>query len=114
LLKALLTAAEHIDNTEVLVPYLQNLGRGHRKYGTRPEYYPAVGECLIGALGKYASHIWDAETETAWVRSYTTISQVMIDASAADQLVAPAWWNGEIVAHDLRTPDVAVVTVRPD
>jgi NAD(P)H-flavin reductase/hemoglobin-like flavoprotein len=114
LLRALLTAAEHIDNAEVLVPYLQNLGRGHRKYGTRPEYYPAVGECLIGALGKYASHLWDAETETAWVRAYTTISQVMIDASAADQLVAPAWWNGEIVAHDLRTPDVAVVTIRPD
>ncbi|MEU1276496.1 globin domain-containing protein [Streptomyces sp. NPDC005799] len=114
LLRALLTAAEHIDRAEVLVPYLQNLGRGHRKYGTRPEHYPAVGECLIGALSTYASHIWDAETETAWVRAYTTMSQVMIDASAADQLVAPAWWNGEIVAHDLRTPDVAVVTVRPD
>jgi len=114
LLKALLTAAEHIDNTEVLVAYLQNLGRGHRKYGTRAEHYPAVGECLIGALSKYASGVWDAETEAAWVRTYTTISQVMIDAAAADELRAPAWWYAEIVAHDLRTPDVAVVTVRPD
>ena len=114
LLKALLTAAEHIDNTEVLVAYLQNLGRGHRKYGTRAEHYPAVGECLIGALSKYASGIWDAEMEAAWVRAYTTISQVMIDAAAADALRAPAWWYAEIVAHDLRTPDVAVLTVRPD
>ncbi|MEU7663900.1 globin domain-containing protein [Streptomyces lincolnensis] len=114
LLKALLTAAEHIDNTEVLVAYLQNLGRGHRKYGTRAEHYPAVGECLIGALSKYASGIWNAETEAAWVRTYTTISQVMIDAAAADELRAPAWWYAEVVAHDLRTPDVAVVTVRPD
>nr|WP_200812077.1 globin domain-containing protein [Streptomyces sp. 3213.3] len=114
LLKALLTAAEHIDNTEVLVAYLQNLGRGHRKYGTRPEHYPAVGECLIGALNKYASDVWDAETEAAWVRAYTTISQVMIDAAAADELRAPAWWNAEVVAHDLRTRDIAVVTVRPD
>ncbi|MFF4800197.1 globin domain-containing protein [Streptomyces sp. NPDC001351] len=114
LLKALLTAAEHIDNTEVLVAYLQNLGRGHRKYGTRAEHYPAVGECLIAALSKYASGIWDAEMEAAWVRAYTTISQVMIDAAAADELRAPAWWYAEIVAHDLRTPDVAVVTVRPD
>src|ERR1044072_4819630 len=48
LLRALLTAAEHIDNAEVLVPYLQNLGRGHRKYGTRAESYQAVGACLIG------------------------------------------------------------------
>ncbi|WP_328872517.1 FAD-binding oxidoreductase [Streptomyces sp. NBC_00287] len=114
LLKALLTAAEHIDNTEVLVAYLQNLGRGHRKYGTRAEHYPAVGECLIGALSKYASAIWDAETEAAWVRTYTTISQVMIDAAATDELRAPAWWYAEVVSHDLRTPDVAVVTVRPD
>ncbi|MEU9364909.1 globin domain-containing protein [Streptomyces avermitilis] len=114
LLKALLTAAEHIDNTEVLIAYLQNLGRGHRKYGTRPEHYPAVGECLIGALSRYASGIWDEETEAAWVRAYTTISQVMIDAAAADELRAPAWWYAEVVSHDLRTPDIAVITVRPD
>ncbi|MFF1717866.1 globin domain-containing protein [Streptomyces sviceus] len=114
LLRALLTAVQHIDNPPVLVDYLQNLGRGHRKYGTRAEHYPAVGECLIGALSKYASGSWDRETEAAWVRAYTTISQVMIDAAAADELRAPAWWFAEIVSHDLRTPDVAVVTVRPD
>ncbi|WP_234443034.1 globin domain-containing protein [Streptomyces cellulosae] len=113
LLKALLTAAEHIDNTEILVDYLQNLGRGHRKYGTQAEHYPAVGECLIGALSKYSPG-WDTDTEGAWVRAYTTISQVMIDAAAADELRAPAWWYAEVVSHDLRTPDVAVVTVRPD
>ncbi|MFJ8592148.1 globin domain-containing protein [Streptomyces sp. NPDC093598] len=114
LLRALLTAAEHIDNKDVLVDYLQNLGRGHRKYGTRAEHYPAVGECLIGALSKYAAGVWNAEMEAAWVRAYTTISQVMIDAAAADELRAPAWWYAEIVTHELRTPDVAVVTVRPD
>ncbi|MGW0737430.1 globin domain-containing protein [Streptomyces sp. NPDC002851] len=114
LLKALLTAAEHIDNTDVLVAYLKNLGRGHRKYGTQPEHYPAVGEALIGSLSRYASAVWDEETEAAWVRAYTTISQVMIDAAAEDELRAPAWWFGEIVSHDLRTSDVAVITIRPD
>ncbi|MFJ8466410.1 globin domain-containing protein [Streptomyces swartbergensis] len=114
LLRALLTAAEHIDNTDVLVDYLQNLGRGHRKYGTRAEHYPAVGECLIGALSKYAAGVWDEEMEAAWIRTYTTISQIMIDAAAADELRAPPWWYAEIVTHDLRTPDVAVITVRPD
>lgn len=114
LLRALLTAAEHIDDTDVLVAYLENLGRGHRKYGTQAEHYPAVGECLIGALSRYASAIWDEETEAAWVRTYTTISQIMIDSAAEDELRAPAWWFAEIVAHDLRTSDIAVVTVRPD
>ncbi|WP_086784444.1 globin domain-containing protein [Streptomyces caniscabiei] len=114
LLKALLTAAEHIDNTPVLVDYLQNLGRGHRKYGTQAEHYPAVGECLIGALSRYAKESWNDETEAAWVRVYTTISQVMIDAAAADELRSPPWWLAEVVSHDLRTADTAVLTVRPN
>jgi NAD(P)H-flavin reductase/hemoglobin-like flavoprotein len=114
LLKALLTTAEHLDNTPVLVDYLRNLGRGHRKYGTRAEHYPALGECLIDALSTYAASVWSPETEAAWVRAYRTMSQVMIDAAAADELRSPAWWHAEIVAHDLRTADVAVLTVRPD
>ncbi|MEU5399684.1 globin domain-containing protein [Streptomyces sp. NPDC005963] len=114
LLKALLTAAEHMDNPAVLTEYLQHLGRGHRKYGTQAAHYPAVGEALLGALGRYATQTWGPETEAAWVRTYTTISQIMIDAAAENEMQAPAWWHAEVVSHDLRTPDIAVVTVRPD
>ncbi|GHE42161.1 oxidoreductase [Streptomyces longispororuber] len=114
LLAALLTAAEHIDDGDALAEHLGHLGRGHRKYGTRSVHYPAVGECLIGALTRYASASWDDETEAAWVRTYTTISQIMIDAAAEDELRAPAWWYAEVVSHDPRTSDIAVITVRPD
>ncbi|TXS55949.1 flavohemoprotein [Streptomyces sp. t39] len=114
LLKALLTAAEHMDDSAVLTEYLQHLGRGHRKYGTQPAHYPAVGEALLGALAQYATRTWDSAAEAAWVRTYTTISQIMIDAAAENELHAPAWWDAEVVSHDLRTPDIAVVTVRPD
>ncbi|MEU8679733.1 globin domain-containing protein [Streptomyces sp. NPDC048611] len=114
LFKALLTAAQHVDDAEVLSAYLANLGRGHRKYGTQPDHYPAVGECLLNALARYATTSWDPETQAAWVRAYTAISQIMIDAAAEDEAVAPAWWQAEVVSHELRTPDIAVVTVRPD
>lgn len=114
LFKALLTAAQHVDDADVLTAYLANLGRGHRKYGTLPDHYPAVGECLLAALGRYATSNWGPETEAAWVRAYTAISQIMIDAASADEAVAPAWWHAEVVSHELRTPDIAVVTVRPD
>ncbi|MCB5178065.1 globin domain-containing protein [Streptomyces sp. SMC 277] len=114
LLKALLTAAEHIDDPDVLLPYLRRLGTGHRKYGTLPQHYPAVGEALIHALTRYAERSWGPETEAAWVRAYTSISQIMIDAAAEDELKSPAWWHAEVVSHDLRTPDIAVLTVRPD
>ncbi|MFE0187022.1 globin domain-containing protein [Streptomyces sp. NPDC058989] len=114
LFKALLTAAQHVDNGEVLTAYLSNLGRGHRKYGTQPDHYPAVGECLLRSLARYATSSWDPETEAAWVRAYTAISQIMIDAAAEDEAVAPPWWQAEVVSHELRTPEIAVVTVRPD
>ncbi|MEU6979195.1 MULTISPECIES: globin domain-containing protein [unclassified Streptomyces] len=114
LFKALLTAATHAEDTATLTAYLTGLGRGHRKYGTLPEHYPAVGECLIGALAQHAPHSWGPRTEAAWVGAYTAISQIMIDAAAQDELRAPAWWQAEVVAHEPRTADVAVVTVRPD
>ncbi|MDJ0466174.1 globin domain-containing protein [Streptomyces sp. H27-C3] len=114
LLKALLTAAEHIDNSAVLTEYLRNLGRGHRKYGTQSAHYPAVGEALLGALSRYATTTWDSETEAAWIRTYTAISQIMIDAAAENELKAPPWWQAEVISHDLRTPDIAVITLRPD
>lgn len=114
LFRALLTAARLIDEPETLGKYLSGLGRGHRKYGTAPEHYPAVGECLLGALTQYCRTTWSDEAEAAWVRAYTAISQTMIDAAAEDEKHAPAWWNAEIVAHEMRTRDIAVITVRPD
>ncbi|MBD3574758.1 flavohemoprotein [Streptomyces sp. KD18] len=114
LLKALLTAAEHIDDPGALTPYLRRLGTGHRKYGTQPAHYPVVGEALIGALARYATATWGAGAEAAWVRAYTAISQTMIDAAAEDERTSPAWWHAEVVSHELRTQDIAVLTVRPD
>ncbi|MFH8593152.1 globin domain-containing protein [Streptomyces rimosus] len=114
LFKALLTSVKNVDDTAYLTEYLSHLGRGHRKYGTLPGHYPAVGECLLTALARYASSTWGPEAEAAWVRAYTKISQIMIDAAAEDELVAPAWWQAEVVSHELRTPDIAIVTVRPD
>jgi NAD(P)H-flavin reductase/hemoglobin-like flavoprotein len=110
---ALLTAAEHIDDHARLVEYLNHLGRGHRKYGTRPEHYPAVGECLMSALERYAPRNWGPEAEAAWVRAYTAISQTMIDAAADDERRAPPWWHAEIISHERRTADIAVLTLRP-
>ncbi|GAA0445866.1 FAD-binding oxidoreductase [Streptomyces stramineus] len=114
LFTALLAAARHADDTATLTAYLGRLGRGHRKYGTLPSHYPAVGEALIGALTRYAPGTWNAATEAAWVRVYTAISQIMIDAAAEDEATSPAWWHAEVVSHERRTPDIAVVSVRPD
>ncbi|WP_079127374.1 globin domain-containing protein [Streptomyces sp. TP-A0874] len=114
LFKALLTTARHADDPVALDDYLARLGKGHRKYGTRPEHYPLLGECLIGALAQFATETWSGEAEAAWVRTYTRMSQTMIDAAAEDEPHAPAWWHAEVVSHEARTSDIAVITLRPD
>lgn len=113
LLRAILTAADRMDDPDALTEYLDGLARGHRKYGTLPTHYPAVGEALLGALSRYAT-TWDGVAEAAWIRTYTALSQIMIDAAAEDEERAPAWWVAEVVSHDLRTPDIAILTLRPD
>jgi ferredoxin-NADP reductase len=34
--------------------------------------------------------------------------------AAADEDQQPPWWIGEVVRHDLRGPNLAVLTIRPD
>ncbi|MFJ8431738.1 globin domain-containing protein [Kitasatospora sp. NPDC094019] len=114
LFRALLTAARGAGDPEGLRAHLGALGRGHRRYGTLTGHYGPVGECLVAALAKYAGSRWNAETELAWRRVYRLVSSIMIEASEEAARTSPAWWQGEVVAHERRTPDVAVITVRPD
>ncbi|MFD5917795.1 globin domain-containing protein [Kitasatospora sp. NPDC058201] len=114
LFRALLMAARSADDPDGLRTHLGALGRGHRRYGTLTGHYGPVGECLVAALARYTGTRWTAETELAWRRVYRLVSSIMIEAAESDARTSPAWWQGEVVAHERRTPDVAVLTVRPD
>ncbi|PBC78554.1 NAD(P)H-flavin reductase [Streptomyces sp. TLI_235] len=114
LFRALLTAARSAGEPAKLVEYLSALGRGHRKYGVQTAHYVPVGECLVAALAKYSGDRWDAETELAWRRVYGLVSRIMIEAAEDSARTAPAWWHAEVVSHERRDGDVAVLTVRPD
>ncbi|MFE0463509.1 globin domain-containing protein [Kitasatospora sp. NPDC058965] len=114
LFRALLTAARSADDPVGLTAYLGNLGRGHRKYGTTTAHYGPVGECLVAALAKYCGSRWDAETELAWRRVYRVVSSIMIEAAERAAATAPPFWQAEVVSHQVRERDVAVLTLRTD
>ncbi|MDH6134737.1 NAD(P)H-flavin reductase/hemoglobin-like flavoprotein [Kitasatospora sp. MAA4] len=114
LFRALLMAARSADDPAGLTEYLSRLGRGHRKYGTLAGHYGVVGECLVAALEKYCGGRWDAEIERAWRRAYGLISTIMIDAAEGAARHSPPWWQAEVVSHQQRGRDIAVITVRPD
>ncbi|MCZ2816046.1 globin domain-containing protein [Modestobacter sp. VKM Ac-2984] len=111
LFAALGEVMSRVDDLDALVPILQQLGRDHRKFGALAAHYPAVGASLLATLEHFDEE-WDDELAASWTEAYGLIADVMIGAAdeAADQ---PAWWEAEVVAHERRTLDVAVLQVRP-
>jgi NAD(P)H-flavin reductase len=111
LFSALGDVVARVDDLDALVPILQQLGRDHRKFGTVAAHYPAVGASLLATLEHFDDQ-WSPELAKDWTEAYTLVAEVMI-AAADEAAEQPAWWEADVVGHDRRTIDVAVLQVRP-
>jgi NAD(P)H-flavin reductase len=111
LFAALGDVVARVDDLAALVPVLQQLGRDHRKFGTLAAHYPAVGASLLATLAHFDDE-WDDDLAKSWTEAYELVAQVMIEAAeeAADE---PPWWEAEVVEHERRTLDVAVLRILP-
>ncbi|GII97401.1 globin domain-containing protein [Sinosporangium siamense] len=103
-----------LDSPDGLASYLGQLGRDHRKYGVVAAHYTAVGNALLATARRFAAEVWTAEVEAAWVAAYTVAADLMSKAAEADSEFSPAWWLAEVVDHELRAEDIAVLTLRPN
>lgn len=114
LLGALGRIVSEAADAERLVPFLQGLGRDHRKFGTLAEHYPAVGASLLATLAYFSGSEWTADLERDWTEAYGLISQVMSEAATADERDdQPAWWDAVVIGHERRTLDITVLKVAP-
>jgi NAD(P)H-flavin reductase len=114
LFRALTRAVRTLDDPETFVPMLHKLGSDHRKFGVRPEHYEVLGRALITALRDHGEDYWVPELEDAWVRAYSVMARTMLEGAQEAATRQPAWWKGEIVAHERRADDIAVLVVRTD
>jgi NAD(P)H-flavin reductase/hemoglobin-like flavoprotein len=114
LLSALGRIVAEAADTDRLVPFLQGLGRDHRKFGTVAAHYPAVGESLLATLAYFSGSEWTPDLAQEWTEAYTLIAQVMSEAAAADERDdQPPWWEAVIIGHERRTLDVSVLRIAP-
>lgn len=114
LFRALTEIVWSIDNPDALTRFLARLGRDHRKFGVHAQHYETMGRALLATLRRFAGDAWTGEMESAWATGYRAAAQIMIAAAEEDAGHRPPWWIGEVVEHERRTPDIAVLGVRPD
>lgn len=112
LVGALVRIVTNVDNGAVLVPYLEDLGRDHRKFGTLTAHYPAVGEALLATLRHFSGDAWTDRLAADWAAAYGVVAAAMSGAAETAALTDPPYWDAEIVEVDRRTFDIAVLTVR--
>ena len=114
LFRALTGAVAHLGQIEHFEAFMGRLGRDHRKYGVRPEHYAVLGRALMAALRKHLEGFWVPELERAWEKAYAAMAEAMMRGAQEAAATQPAWWKGEIVAHERRSDDLAVLLVRTD
>jgi NAD(P)H-flavin reductase/hemoglobin-like flavoprotein len=103
-----------MDNPDSLAEYLSQLGRGHRKFGVRDRHYEPFLAVLSETVRHFSGESWTCRTQAAWDAALGRAASVMRAAAERDAERQPSWWVGEVVQHDLRRPDLAVLTIRPD
>lgn len=114
LVGALVRIVTNVDNVGELVPYLEDLGRDHRKFGAVTAHYPAVGEALLATLRHFSGNDWTDELQENWATAYGVVAGAMSGAAEKVAESEPAWWDADVIEVDLRTFDIAVLKVRTD
>ncbi len=82
--RALVRIVQDQGDAAVLVPYLEQLGRAHRKFGVRERHYGVFRRALLATLHRFAAPAWDEATQQAWERAFDRAVDIMIDAAERD------------------------------
>jgi NAD(P)H-flavin reductase/hemoglobin-like flavoprotein len=110
LLRALVHVVQMVDQPDDLVPFLEQLGRDHRKFGVLAQHYDAVGAALLGTIALHAGAAWTPEVQKAWTDAYGIVAGAMITAAQAER--GPASWLGRVLEHTRVGWDLAMITVQ--
>ncbi len=114
LVGALAQIVSSVDRTDELTPFLQGLGRDHRKFGALTEHYDAIGDSLLTTIAHFSGDGWTPELAADWGDAYNLIASVMITAAKRDETLRPAFWSGTVISCDHRSFDISVLQVRPE
>ena len=114
LVGALGRIVSHVDELPEVVPFIQQLGRDHRRFSVVADHYSAVGASLLATLKYFLGAAWTDELASSWAAAYGEIARVMVEAAEQSEETSPAWWDGEVLKTERRTMDVTLLRIRPE
>jgi len=73
-----------LQQPELLVQPMKNLGARHVAYRVESDHYDAVGQALLHTLSDMFGDLFTAEAREAWAAAYALISATMREGSMAE------------------------------
>ncbi len=102
-----------LDNEPGCTEMLTQLARDHRRFGVTERHYRDFFAALRDTAQHFIGPSWTTRTAHAWQAALDYFSGTMRAAAARDAESSPPWWLAEIVGHELRSPGVGVLKLRP-
>ena len=113
LVAALGRIVSNVDELGEVVPYIEQLGRDHRRFTVIAEHYDAVGASLLWTLKHFLGPAWTTDVARDWAQAYGIIAGAMVGAAEQSADTQPAWWEAEVTEVSRVSREVAIVRLRP-
>lgn len=81
LMQMLETVVNLLDQPDVLMPALRDLGHRHAGYGVQSQHYDTVGAALLKTLRQGLGVAWGPDVEAAWAEVYGVLAGTMKEAA---------------------------------
>lgn len=85
LTEAVAMLVANVDDPDFVKQTMVGVGRKHVDYGVEDHMYAWVGECLVATLAQVSADEWSPELETAWSQTLQAISNIAVEAAAAER-----------------------------
>jgi hemoglobin-like flavoprotein len=88
LLQALSVVVATADRLHTLGPSLEELGRGHLRYGVEDRHYDTVGIALLATLESALGKAFTPAVREAWALAYASVATHMRNGARGEQQAA--------------------------
>jgi NAD(P)H-flavin reductase/hemoglobin-like flavoprotein len=114
LMSALGFAVDNSTNLFEITSYLHQLARSHRKFGTEAEHYSQWSTSVVNTMQRFSGSTWDEGLEREWREFLAHLSQAFVDGARQDGSTRPPRWSAEVISHERRAIDTAVIRLLVD